>query len=86
MITFYYDALASLPFQNILGSYFFCKVGLSVCVCVWGGGDNEMWWRWCWMENSRNVVLEEERDRNVEVVVKDPQRYRNVVEGLLAMV
>ena len=58
-----------------------------MCVCVGGGGgDNEMWWRWCWMENSRNVVLEEERDRNVEVVVKDPQRYRNVVEGLLAMV
>ena len=58
---------------------------LIVCVCVGGGGDNEMWWRWCRMENSRNV-LEEERDRNVEVVVKDPQRYRNVVEGLLAMV
>ena len=60
---------------------------LIVCVCVGGGGgNNEMWWRWCRMENSRNVVLEEERDRNVEVVVKDPQRYRNVVEGLLAMV
>lgn len=44
-----------------------------------------MWW-WCWMENSRNVVLEEESDRNVEVVVKEPQRYRNVVEGLLVMV
>ena len=34
---------------------------LIVCVynvCVGGGGergDNEMWWRWCWMENSRNV-------------------------------
>ena len=38
------------------------------------------------MENSRNVVLEEERHRNVEVVVKEPQRYRNVVEGLSALV
>ena len=38
------------------------------------------------MENSRNVVLEEERNRNEEVVVKEPQRYGNVVEGLLAMV
>ena len=38
------------------------------------------------MENIRNVVLEEERNRNEEVVVKEPQRYRNVVEGLLAMV
>lgn len=38
------------------------------------------------MENSRNVVLEEERNRSEEVVVKEPQRYRNVVEGLLAMV
>ena len=44
-----------------------------------------MWW-WCWMENSRNVVLEEEGDRNVEVVVEEPQRYRNVVEELLVMV
>ena len=58
---------------------------LIVCVCACGGGSNEMWW-WCWMENSRNVVLEEEGDRNVEVVVKEPQRYRNVVEGLLVMV
>ena len=57
---------------------------MCVCVCLWGG-SNEMWW-WCWMENSRNVVLEEEGDRNVEVVVKEPQRYRNVVEGLLVMV
>ena len=32
------------------------------------------------------MVLEEEIDRNVEVVVKEPQKYRNVVEGLLAMV
>ena len=32
------------------------------------------------------MVLEEERDRNVEVVVKEPQRYGNVVEGLLALV
>ena len=31
-------------------------------------------------------MLEEERNRNVEVVVKEPQRYRTVVEGLLAMV
>ena len=38
------------------------------------------------MENSRNAVLEDERDRNVEIVVKEPQRYRNVVEGLLAEV
>ena len=36
------------------------------------------------MENSRNAVLEDERDRNV--VVKEPQTYRNVVEGLLAEV
>ena len=36
------------------------------------------------MENSRNAVLGDERDRNV--VVKEPQRYRNVVEGLLAEV
>ena len=57
---------------------------LIVCVRV-GGGSNEMWW-WCWMENSRNVVLEEEGDRNVEVVVEEPQRYRNVVEELLVMV
>ena len=57
-----------------------------VYMCVCARGNNEMWWRWCWMENSRNVVLEEERDRNVEVVVKEPQRYRNVMEGLLAMV
>ena len=29
---------------------------VCVCVCVCGGGgDNEMWWRWCLMENSRNV-------------------------------
>ena len=60
-------------------------VCVRVCVCVWGG-NNEMWWRWCWMENSRNAVSEDERDRNVEVVVKEPQRYRNVVEGLLAEV
>ena len=61
---------------------------LIVCVymCVCWGGDNEMWWRWCWMENSRNAVLEDKRDRNVEVVVKEPQRYRNAVEGLLAVV
>ena len=32
------------------------------------------------------MVLEEERDRNVEVEVKEHQRYRNVVEGLLALV
>ena len=57
-------------------------VYMGVC---WGG-NNEMWRRWCWMENSRNAVLEDERDRNVEVVVKEPQRYRNVVEGLLAEV
>ena len=38
------------------------------------------------MENSRNAVLKDERDRNVEVVVNEPQRYRNVVEGLLAVV
>ena len=31
-------------------------------------------------------MLEEERNRNLEVVEKEPQRYRNVVEGLLAMV
>lgn len=60
-------------------------VCVCVCVCLWGGGSNEMWW-WCWMENSRNVVLEEEGDRNVEVVMKEPQRYRNVVEELLVMV
>ena len=64
------------------------NVLIRVCahVCVLGGGNNEMWWRWCWMENSRNAVLEDERDRNEEVVVKEPQRYRNVVEGLLAVV
>ena len=55
------------------------SVCVHVCVC-------EMWWKWCWMENSGNVVLEEERNRNVEVVVQEPQRYRTVVEGLLAMV
>ena len=51
-----------------------CADIVCVHVCVLGG-NNEMWWRWCWMENSRNAVLEDERDRNVEVVVKEPQRY-----------
>ena len=59
---------------------------MGVHGCVLGGGNNEMWWRWYWMENSRNAVLRDERDRNVEVVVKEPRRYRNVVEGLLAVV
>ena len=48
---------------------------LIVCVCVWG--NNEMWWRWCWMENSGNVVLEEERGQHSLPSVERPSYLRS---------